>query len=261
MIFMLWCRCDCGSRVQLNDEQQGCGKDKRWDGDERGRRLVAVVIGFEWTILGNVKVAGLLVAEDGQLYVELLDMGASDFLVQQLGQDVDSQRELLRSRPEGDLSENLVGEGAGHDKGWVSSGASEVDEATFSEEDDVPARCHGEPIDLGLDVHDGLGVLLQPSDVDLNVEVTDVGDDGVFGHDREVLAGDDVPVPGAGDEDVGAGSGIFHGRDFETSHSSLESVDWVDLGDKDASAVRPQGFSALENDHQNGHSVTEGNNS
>ena len=36
--------------------------------------------------------------------------------------------------------------------------------------------------------------------------MTDVGDNRVFGHDMEVLAGDDVPVAGGGDEDVGAGS-------------------------------------------------------
>ena len=158
---------------------------------------------------------------------------------------MDTERELFGSRPEGDLSENLVGEGAGHDEGWMSSSASEVNKTTFGKENDMPARRHGEPIDLGLDVHDGLGILLQPSDVDLNVEVTDVGDDSVFEHDREVLAGDDVPVSSAGDEDIGAGGGVFHGRDFETGHSSLESVDGVNLGDKDASAVRPQSFGAL----------------
>ena len=215
-----------------------------------GRRLVAVVVGLEGTILGNVEILGLLGREDGQLDVELLKVGTGDLLVQILGQDMDAERELFGSGPEGDLSEDLVGEGEGHDEGWVSSSASEVDKTTFSEEDDMLARWHGVPIDLRFDVHDGLGVLLQPSDIDLNVEVTNVGDDGVFEHDFEVLAGDDVPVPGASDENVRAGSGVFHGRDFETSHRGLESVDWVNLGDKDASAVRPQSFGTLENNHQ-----------
>ena len=214
------------------------------------RYLVTVVEGFIGSVLGNVEVRGLLIAEDGQLDVELLKMSTGDLLVQLLGQDVDAEGELLGSGPEGDLSKDLIGEGAGHDEGWVPSSASEVNKTTFGEEDDVPARWHGEPVDLRLDVHDGLGVLLQPSDVDLNIEVTDVGDDGVFDHDLEVLAGDNVPVSGGSDEDVGAGSGIFHGRDFETSHRGLESVDWVNLGDKDASAVRPQSFGTLENNHQ-----------
>jgi len=216
------------------------------------RCLVAVVECFVGTTLGNVEVLGLLIAEDGQLDVELLKMSTGNLLVQFLGQDVDAEGELLRSSPESDLSKDLVGEGARHDEGWVSSSASEVNKTTFGEEDDVPARRHGEPVDLRLDVHDGLGVLLQPSDVDLNIEVTDVGDDGVFDHDLEVLAGDDVPVSGGSDEDVGAGSGVFHGRDFETSHGSLEGIDWVDLGNKNSRAVRPQSFGALEIVHQNG---------
>jgi len=219
---------------------------------ERERRLVAVVVGLEGTVLGNVEVLGLFVGEDGQLDVKLFKVSTSDLLIQLLRQDVDAEGELLRSRPKGDLRDDLIGEGAGHDEGRVSSSASEVDETTIGKEDDVPARWHGEPVDLRLDVHDGRGILLQPSDVNLNVEVTDVGDDGVFDHDLEVLPGDDVPVTGGGDEDVGAGSGIVHGRDFETSHSSLESVDWVDLGDKNTSSVRPQSLSALESDHKNG---------
>ena len=118
----------------------------------------------------------------------------------------------------------------------------------------MPARWHGEPVNLRFDVHDRHGVLLQPSDIDLNVKVSDVGDDGIFEHDLEVLAGDDILVAGGGDEDVGAGGGVFHGRDFETSHSGLEGVDWVDLGDKNASSVRPQSLRALEAAHQNGSS-------
>ena len=211
----------------------------------REKCLVAVVVGLVGTALGNVEVLGLLVGEDGQLDVELLKVSASHFLIQLLGQDVDTKRELFRSRPEGDLSEHLVGEGAGHNEGRVSGSASEVDKTTFGEEDNMSARGHGEPVHLRFDVDDRFGVLLQPSDVDLNVEVADVGDDGVFGHDREVLAGDDVPVTGGGDEDVGAGSGVFHGGDFVTGHSSLESVDRVDLRDKNASAIRLQRLGAL----------------
>jgi len=141
------------------------------------------MVGLEGAVLGNVEVLGLRIGEDGQLDVELLKVSTSDLLIQLLGQDVNTERELLGSRPKGDLSEDLVGERTGHDEGWVSSGASEVDEASFGEEDDVSAGRHGVPVDLGLDIHNGLGVLLQPSDVDFDVEVTNVGDNGVFAHD------------------------------------------------------------------------------
>ena len=101
--------------------------------------LVAVVGWLVGTVLGKVEVLGLLIAEDGQLDVELLEVSTSDLLIQLLGQDVDTERELLRGCPEGDLSEDLVGEGAGHDEGRVSGSASEVDKTTLGEEDDVPA--------------------------------------------------------------------------------------------------------------------------
>lgn len=105
---------------------------------------------------------------------------------------------------------------------------------------------HGEAVDLGLDLNSLLGVGLQPGDVNLNIEVTDVADDSILGHDREVLAGDDVPVSGGGNEDVGAGSSILHGGDLETGHGSLEGVDGVDLGDQDTGTVGAEGLGALK---------------
>lgn len=54
----------------------------------------------------------------------------------------------------------------------MASGASQVDETTLGEEDDVPAVGHGESIDLGLDVDGLLGVSLEPCDIDLNIKVT-----------------------------------------------------------------------------------------
>lgn len=84
--------------------------------------------------------------------------------------------------------------------------------------------------------------------------MTDVGDDGIVGHDREMLASDNVPVAGGGDEDVGARGGVFHGGDFVTGHSSLEGIDRVDLGDENASTIRLQRLGALEGVHQNEHS-------
>ena len=50
---------------------------------------------------------------------------------------------------------------------------AEVDKSTLGKEDEVTTGWHGESVDLGLDV-DGLGgSLLEPSDVNLDIEVTD----------------------------------------------------------------------------------------
>lgn len=70
--------------------------------------------------------------------------------------------------------------------------AAEVDETSLSEEDDVTTVGHRVAVDLRLDVRDRLGVGLEPGDVDLDVEVTDVADDSIVGHRLEVLGRDDA---------------------------------------------------------------------
>jgi len=83
----------------------------------------------------------------------------------------------------------------------VPGGTPEVDE-TNSCEDDLSAGWYGELADPSLEVRDGRGVRLRLGDVNLNVEVTGVGDDGTFRHDREVLASDGVPGADSADEDM-----------------------------------------------------------
>lgn len=72
-----------------------------------------------------------------------------------------------------------------------------------------------------------------------------LADDGILGHDLEVLATDDVAAAGGGNEDVSLGSGLLHGDDLETGHGSLEGVDGVDLGDNDTRSVGAERLGAL----------------
>ena len=104
--------------------------------------------------------------------------------------------------PELNLGQDLVGEGAGHDKAGVTHGTAQVDQTTLGQEDDVLAVLEGVPVHLGLDVGLQLAVLLQPLDLDLAVEVTNVADDCVVLHHHEVLAGQDVLATSGGDKDV-----------------------------------------------------------
>ena len=90
----------------------------------------------------------------------------------------------------------------GHDERRVASGAAKVDKTTLGEEDDVTAGLHGEAVNLGLDGDLLGGVGLEPGNVDLNVEVTDVADNGVLTHGLEVLANEDVTAASGGDEDL-----------------------------------------------------------
>ena len=133
----------------------------------------------------NVQVIGLSLGEGSQLDVELGQMGAGDFLVELLGEHVNTEGELLGSGPEGDLGKDLVGEGAGHDERGVTGSTAQVDEAALSEEDNVTAAGHGETIHLGLNVDDLLGVGLQPGDIDLNIEVADAA--GQLRHRQRII--------------------------------------------------------------------------
>jgi hypothetical protein len=56
----------------------------------------------------------------------------------------------------------------------MTSSTSQIDKTTISEEDDMTAVLHQESVDLGLDILHTLGVLLQPCNINLNVEVTNV---------------------------------------------------------------------------------------
>ena len=95
-------------------------------------------------------------------------MQVGDLFIQDLGQDINTDV-LLASLAEfdvflaefgilglvqHDLSKDLVGEGAGHDEGRVPSGASQVDQATLGQENDMVAIWHEKAIDLGFDVLD-----------------------------------------------------------------------------------------------------------
>ncbi len=118
----------------------------------------------------------------------MLQVQERDLFVQDLGKDINANillaslaeldvllaEGLILSLVQHDLRKDLVREGARHNEGGVASCAAKVDETAFSEEDDVTTGGHEVTVDLGLDVLNGFGTLLQPSDVDFDIEVADV---------------------------------------------------------------------------------------
>lgn len=207
--------------------------------------LVAVDVALEGAGLGQTEILGLDVSEDGKLGINVGEMEIGDLLIELLRQGVYANVELARVSEldvllgevvvtglvEVDLGEDLVGERARHDERRVTGGTAEVDETAISEEDDVAAILHEEAVDLGLDVCDRLGVGAEPGNIDFDIEVTDVADDGILGHDVEVLANEDVTAAGGGDEDLTLGSSLLHGGDLVARDGGLEGVDGVNLGD------------------------------
>ncbi len=109
-------------------------------------------------------------------------------LVQNLGKDVDANLQLLGfaeldiflakclilALVQHDLRKDLVRERTGHDKRGVARGTSQVDEAAFGEENNMTPTFHEVAVHLWLDVGDTLGILLQPRDIDFDVEMANI---------------------------------------------------------------------------------------
>jgi len=151
---------------------------------ERGNLHLALV----WPLNLKSEVLSLDWSQLGQLGIDVSQVEFSNGLVQNLGEDIDANLKLLGfakldvllaeslilALVQHDLCKNLVGERAGHDEGRVASGTSQVDKTSLSEEDDVASVLHEEAVNLGLDVLHALGILLQPGNVNLNIEVANV---------------------------------------------------------------------------------------
>jgi hypothetical protein len=224
------------------------------------------------------EVVGLNLGHLSELDVQEVQVSSSDFFVQSLRKHaarklneslfglnkdaLNAQGVLISLVPELDLGQNLVGEGKGHDERRVAVSATQVDKAAFSQQDDMAAVREGVAIDLRLDVDDLGGVFLEPSHVDFDVKVANaaetsahgprpekarflLGDDGIILHHSDVLASDNVAAASGRDKDVRDRSGLLHGDDLVTGHSSLQSVDRVDLGDDNTGTIAVEGLSAL----------------
>lgn len=185
-------------------------------------------------------------------------MQKGDLLVQDLREDVDANLFLTRltklnvSLPElfilgfeqHDLGQDLVGERTRHDKGRVTGCTAKVDKTAFGEEDDVTAILHEVAVDLWFNILDGFGIGFQPGDVDFNVEVTDIANNGVVLHDFEMFACEDISAAGRRDEDLADWGCLLHGGHLIARDGCLECVDGIDLGDDDASAHAVKSLSA-----------------
>ena len=133
--------------------------------------LVSVMVWLVWTILRDAKIIRLFGGKFGQLDVKSSNMREGDLFIQLLGKHVDTHGVLGGVAPELNLGQDLVGEGAGHDKAGVTHGTAKVDKTTLSEKDDVLSVLEGVSVDLGLDVGLELTVLLQPLDLGRKVQI------------------------------------------------------------------------------------------
>ena len=186
----------------------------------------------------DTDVVGLILHQGGQTNAQMVEMQARHPLVEQLRQHVDLFLVLAGVVVQGDLGEHLVGERRGHHEAGVPGRTPEIQEPTIGEHHDaVPIR-ELPLVVLRLDVdmvH--ARYLLEPSHVDLVVEVPDVAHDRLVLHAGHLLGRDDVPVAGRRDEDVGAVEHRLERVDLVALHRRLQRADRVDLGDHDPAAL------------------------
>ena len=239
-----WCTVD-GKKKRGERHNRPClgGKDREHKG-----RLVTVVVGLEGTLRLDTEVLGLLGVKGGEVDTDVGQVRAGDLLVELLGEHVDTDGVLANLSPEGDLGQNLVAERVGHNERRVSRSAAEVDETTRGENDEMAAVLEEEAVDLRLDVDLLDSVLVQPGNVDLSIEVTNVAKDGIIGHELEVSTSQDVAASSGGDEDLSTGSSLLHGDNLVTLHSGLQGVDGINLSDEDAGSHSAEGLSASLSD-------------
>ena len=84
----------------------------------------------------------------------------------------------------------------------MTHGATQIDQTTFSQQNDIFSTFHRESIHLGLDVSLFGAILFQPLHINFTVEMTNVTNNGIVPHTLKVFSRDDVFTSSSGDENL-----------------------------------------------------------
>ena len=98
---------------------------------KKTRFLITVMIGFEGSFLWHAQIVGLHGGQLGQLDVQMVQVRGGYFLVEFLGQNVDTERVGALFGEQLDLGQHLVGERVAHHKTGMTVSAAQVDQATL----------------------------------------------------------------------------------------------------------------------------------
>ena len=133
--------------------------------------------------------------------------------------------------------EGLIGKAHVHDARRVALGGSQVDEAAFAEHVDPAVVLQGVLFDELPDLPLLLRDPPQSVKVQLDVEVTRVGDDGAVLHHEEMFPADHVDVPRERAEEIPDLRRLVDGHDAVAVHHGFQGLQGVHLRHHDA---RPQ---------------------
>src|SRR5438067_8165298 len=219
------------------------GTRMRWALEEMGKnsaspwtmpRTMAWWIGMRGVqlrpFLPRCKVLLLLGRELVDLDAHRLELQSSDLAIDLRRHRVHFLVQLLAMLRHVLGGERLVGEAHVHHARRMALGGGEVDEAALAEHRDAVAVLERVLVD---ELAHGalLPVLLQPGDVDLDVEVAAVRDDGAVLHPLEMRLGEHAGVAGHGAEEVADLRCLQAGHDAEPVHGGFQRLQRIDLGD------------------------------
>ena len=216
--------------------------------NKTSKNLVTVGVLLEGTICLDANVVGLLLAQLRKVGTKCRQMQCRHLLVQLLGQQVDIVLVLLRLGAvfqDVQLRQHLVGEGAGHHEGRVTSGTSQVHKPAGGQHNDSVAVGENKSVHLRLDVlHLDAGEVLEVLHGNLVVKVPDVAHDGVVLHLLHVVQRDDLEVASGRSENVHLTNHLLGGHHLEALHARLQRANGVNLCDQHAGACTPHSKSA-----------------
>merc|ERR1712226_356252 len=199
---------------------------------------IPVSVAFEGSIDLDTDVIGLLLTWNCHLGTQCWEVQACYLLIQVLWQQVDLVFVALVFLPvceKVELAKDLIREGAGHHKRWVTSGASQVQQTSRRQHNDAMAVREHEAVHLRFDIlYLDAWKLLKLVHFNFIVEVADVANTGVVLHLLHVLKSDDREVTRSGREDINLSNDRLQGNDLKTLHASLQGADRIDLGNQNA---------------------------
>src|ERR1017187_5003180 len=140
----------------------------------------------------------------------------------------------------------------------MSFGRSEVDQTAFAQQVDLAAVLQRILLD---EIARGAlrrRHLLQRGNVDLDIEVAGIGNDGSVLHGVKVFLAQNALVAGDGAEDVADLGGFVHAHHAVTIHDGFDGLRGIDFGDDDLSsqparaAGQPASTPAVAGDHKLG---------
>merc|ERR1711988_1640630 len=202
--------------------------------------LIPVGVRLEGALNGHSNVICLLFRQFSELSTKGSQMQSGHLLVEAFGEQINVVLVALVVFPiiqQIQLAEHLIREGARHHERWVSSGTSEVQQATRRKNNDAMTVREHETVHLRLDVlHLDPWELFKLFHLDLVVEVANVANDGVIFHLLHVLQGDNLEISRCSHEDVHLVEDALNSDHLEAFHTRLQRADRIALCDQHPSA-------------------------